>query len=502
VIAAILVATTLAAFLNVGAASAFASPAFQQQWNSVESAIPNFWGPLSTARDGQLEPYVEGVAAQPCPPASGSACAQVTQPGQRLVQYFDKARMELTTPSSPVTNGLLTVELKTGQLQTGDNSFESRSAATIGIAGDPGSPGPTYASLAQVPEKSEQFNGPVALAYDAPSNAFHNVLPASDPGLVASTWLTDPGGRFGQNVPKVFADFLNRIPGGYLSAMGYPISPAFMATVQVGGVPNVSVVIQAFQRKVLTYTATNPQGFQVEFGNIGQHYYQWRYGGNAGPTPTTGPTTVPTTPTTTSTATTAAISVPEFTNIDDTSVTVVYRTTFPACGTAEYQAEGDSSWTTDINTFSCASADATTTQSIDLSGLTPGTKYTVRPAVKDVSQTISYGPVGTFTTAPATPVSVSPLGVSHLTGTSVTISFTTSVPTCAIVQYRVHGTQKWGADTDISSLNCKSAEASMTHNKDLTGMTPGSRIDVRAAVKNPADQAIHVSQIVTFETAS
>jgi hypothetical protein len=265
--------------------------------------------------------------------------------------------------------------------------------------------------------------------------------------------------------------------------------------VQVGGVPNVSVVIQAFQRKVLTYTATNPQGFQVEFGNIGQHYYQWRYGGNAGPTPTTGPTTAPTTPAT-------SISAPAFTNIDDTSATVVYRTTFPACGTAEYRAEGNTSWTTDINTFSCASRDATTTQSIDLSGLTPDTTYTVRPAVKDLSQTISYGPVATFTTAPATPVSVSPLGVSHLTRTSVTISFTTSVPTCAIVQYRVHGTQKWGADADISSLNCKSADASTTHNKDLTGMTPGSKLDVRAAVKNPTDQAIHVSQVVTFETAS
>jgi len=28
---------------------------------------------------------------------------------------------------------------------------------------------------------------------------------------------------------------------------------------------------------VLTYTAANPVTFQVEMGNIGQQYYQWRY---------------------------------------------------------------------------------------------------------------------------------------------------------------------------------------------------------------------------------
>jgi hypothetical protein len=91
--------------------------------------------------------------------------------------------------------------------------------------------------------------------------------------------------------------------------MGYPISPAFAANVQVAGKPNVPVIIQAFQRKVLTYTASNPDAFKVEFGNIGQHYYQWRYNG-AG-TATAPPTTsVPigtvTTTATGATATTAA----------------------------------------------------------------------------------------------------------------------------------------------------------------------------------------------------
>jgi hypothetical protein len=37
------------------------------------------------------------------------------------------------------------------------------------------------------------------------------------------------------------------------------------------------VMVQVFERRVLTYTADNPPAFQVEMGNIGQHYYQWRY---------------------------------------------------------------------------------------------------------------------------------------------------------------------------------------------------------------------------------
>jgi hypothetical protein len=37
------------------------------------------------------------------------------------------------------------------------------------------------------------------------------------------------------------------------------------------------VLIQAFERRVLTYTPDNPPGFTVEYGNIGRHYYTWRY---------------------------------------------------------------------------------------------------------------------------------------------------------------------------------------------------------------------------------
>ncbi len=38
------------------AATFYGSPQFQQAWQTAEAATPNFWGPLATARDPQLEP--------------------------------------------------------------------------------------------------------------------------------------------------------------------------------------------------------------------------------------------------------------------------------------------------------------------------------------------------------------------------------------------------------------------------------------------------------------
>src|SRR5262249_24912385 len=104
--------------------------------------IPNFWGPLATARPGQMEQYAEG--------ALDFSESGPYNPGQgwRLVQYFDKTRMELTHPAQGlVTNGLLAVELISGRVQFCDTTFEQRQPAAIPVAGDPDNPGPTYAML-------------------------------------------------------------------------------------------------------------------------------------------------------------------------------------------------------------------------------------------------------------------------------------------------------------------------------------------------------------------
>ncbi|MCA1666146.1 MAG: hypothetical protein LC793_01825, partial [Thermomicrobia bacterium] len=103
------------------------SPAFTALWSSIEPVVPNFWGPA--VQPALMEPYQEATN------------------GSRLVQYFDKARMEQTTADGPVTNGLLTVEMITGQRQMGDTKFATFSPSTLPIVGDLTNPFPTYASF-------------------------------------------------------------------------------------------------------------------------------------------------------------------------------------------------------------------------------------------------------------------------------------------------------------------------------------------------------------------
>jgi hypothetical protein len=93
------------------------------------------------------------------------------------------------------------------------------------------------------------------------------------------------------NIPDVFWNFLNssgpvdngngqitneRLINPWNYASGLPISEAYWAHATINGVVK-DVLIQAYERRVLTYVPTNDPGFQVEMGNIGQHYFDWRY---------------------------------------------------------------------------------------------------------------------------------------------------------------------------------------------------------------------------------
>src|SRR5205085_2066083 len=60
-------------------------------------------------------------------------------------------------------------------------------------------------------------------------------------------------------------------------ATGYPVTEPFWAAVKVAGITR-DVLMQCFERRCLTYTPGNAQGWEVEMGNVGLHYYQWRYG--------------------------------------------------------------------------------------------------------------------------------------------------------------------------------------------------------------------------------
>ena len=94
------------------------------------------------------------------------------------------------------------------------------------------------------------------------------------------TYQAEPSGKYGQFVYVPFLDFITKLTASGIpidQTPGYAISPVIIAQVPVGGKPT-TVFIQAFERRVLTYNPNNPLAFRVEFGNIGQHYYKWRYG--------------------------------------------------------------------------------------------------------------------------------------------------------------------------------------------------------------------------------
>jgi hypothetical protein len=236
------------------AATSFANPAFQTQWQQGEAITPNLWGPLANAKDGQQEPYKDAPG------------------GTRLVQYFDKGRMELT--GGAVTNGLLATELIRGQIQIGDNTFQAKDPPSIPVAGDPANPGPTYAGLAgkgrALFDAAPKQTGNYAQAVVSPAGD----ISAGTAGPSDATTFTVYDDATQHNVPRAFADYRTKVG---LATIGYAKCEPFTATVKVGGQPK-PVMVQVFERRVLTYTDSNPDAFRVEMGNIGQHYYQWRYG--------------------------------------------------------------------------------------------------------------------------------------------------------------------------------------------------------------------------------
>ena len=275
---------------GVSAQASFANPAFQRTWERTDKPVASgqtkrswYWGPVPIS--GAIEEgYAEGVN------------------GSRLVQYFDKSRMEINNPNADpknpfyVTNGLLTVELISGKIQTGNAYYLDRWPADIPLASDPDDANaPTYLSFERVSNTplgdhpAQSSLGASALSTIARSGAV-----GSDP---AKAFYPDVNYVYydqttKHNVPKAIWDFLNqtgpvydstsgktadqRLSDPWFYATGLPISEPYWARVKIAGQPQ-DVLIQAFQRRVVTYTPNGVPDFKVQMGNIGQHYYDWRY---------------------------------------------------------------------------------------------------------------------------------------------------------------------------------------------------------------------------------
>ncbi len=170
-------------------------------------------------------------------------------------QYFEKGRIEdhrgaVAGPDWMMMFGRLTAELLDG------------AADDVPVSGT----SLTYGALraAALPKRRV-----------APPPDFRGgVQELTSPALGRAVFIpVDPGLRPapGYYVPWVFWEYMGRpelFPGGWLHDLGLPLSPPLAAEAHKGGGVR-PIMLQAFERTVLTYDPLNPPGWEVERGNLG-----------------------------------------------------------------------------------------------------------------------------------------------------------------------------------------------------------------------------------------
>jgi hypothetical protein len=266
---------------SVSAAPAIGNSAFSRVWERQDRAVAEqvsdrswTWGPAPVS-EALREDYIEAPESK------------------RAVQYFDKSRMEINDPTADpnsqwyVTNGLLPIELMTGRMQLGNNRFDFRGPARISALGDPDN-FPTYADLLPFYQSPGAVNSgdlgkPATgmIGTDGKIVGFNDY--ANDPATILVR------GENNHGVATAFVDFMNKQGlvyenGRYVNGpvfnplfvFGLPVTGAYWVKTKVGG-KEVPILFQVFERRVLTYNPANQAAFRVEMGNVGQHYYQWRY---------------------------------------------------------------------------------------------------------------------------------------------------------------------------------------------------------------------------------
>jgi hypothetical protein len=176
-------------------------------------------------------------------------------------------------------------------VQVGNDNFIRLSPAEVDIASDtddtaPGTP--TYASFRNLIHSNPRQEG-------SPVNATINRAGqvGTDRAYFDSYHVSyayyEPATQ--NNIPDVFWTFLNqtgpvlvnneyvtaRLSDPYFYVTGYPISAAYWAKVTIEGKHDTAVLIQPYERRVLTYVPSAPEGWRVQMGNVGLHYIEWRY---------------------------------------------------------------------------------------------------------------------------------------------------------------------------------------------------------------------------------
>lgn len=276
-------------------------PTIQAVWEMTDGQIAN--GSVQRAWAYGPEPIAAAYEYYPQSPTKF-----------RKLVYYDKGRLDLVNPQSPlgsiwmVSGALLTTELLSGYVQLGEDEFVQREPADIPLVGDLEQPYPvTYATLARhasvdiVPAPApepESLDEPDLnelnlneLDREASRETSHRHLEQlgkhvtellAPDGTILPGEITDHDVTIveydellGHNVASPFAGWAQGLEIPALNLLGLPITEPYWIQTEIDGVPQL-VLIQAFERRTLTYTPSNPENWKVESGNVGLHYRLWR----------------------------------------------------------------------------------------------------------------------------------------------------------------------------------------------------------------------------------
>jgi lipoprotein-anchoring transpeptidase ErfK/SrfK len=211
-------------------------------------------------RPAQAQPLVDGYVARPFRVSyeQHNGTRTLGRPLTGLlpysnvpVQYFEKGRLEdqrATTadPAWAVTRGRLIVELMELAPQ-----FQISGSTT------------TYGALREL-----------GTARHAAPAWFTGGVAVLDDGTVFIPFDAQLQPVEGYIVPAYFWQYLNRsdlFPGGWLREVGLPLTDIFPTLIYIDGAPR-QVMMQAFERAVLTYDAQNSPEHLVQMGNAGWDY--------------------------------------------------------------------------------------------------------------------------------------------------------------------------------------------------------------------------------------
>lgn len=179
---------------------------------------------------------------------------------------------------------------------------------------------------------------------------------------------------------------------------------------------------------------------------------------------------------------------PATTNMTDTSATIMWRTDKPLSSQVKYGT------TTEYGLLSIFSAAPTTSHSITLTGLMPGTTYNYVTLSTDSAGQVTTSPNGTFTT-PGTHANsaIGTVTVKAINSTTETILWTTDQPCTSQVEY--------GDSPAYGSLSAFNSNSVTSHSVTLTALKPGTTYNYAALCTNSIGQ-ITTSPNATFTTST